>query len=176
MKKLTRLQKNLSNKKWRTLIKSSKRTGRDGQKKMFEKRQRAWLDLESGREMVRNKPDIRRYTSAESLPPRQQVVVSGLRMGYTNMTHLYRLESNSPPFCEECSTTATIDHILCNCSVFNAARDRNEINSDIMKNEVNVGRTRHEACSYLERNWCIRAHLKNRGAKNRRRMEGFFFF
>jgi hypothetical protein len=49
-----------------------------------------------------------------------------------------RLESNPPPLCEECSTTATIDHILWNCSVFNAARDRNEINSDIMKNVVDA--------------------------------------
>jgi hypothetical protein len=33
-------------------------------------------------------------------------------MIYTNMTPLYRLESNPPPFCEEYSTTATIVQIL----------------------------------------------------------------
>jgi hypothetical protein len=91
--------------------------------KMFENRQRTWL--ESGSEMVRSKPDIRRYTSTE-------------RIGSTNMTHSYRLDSNPTPFCEKCSTTATIDHILGNWSVLNAARVRNEINSDIMKNEVDA--------------------------------------
>jgi hypothetical protein len=64
--------------------------------------------------------------------------VSRLRMGYTNMTHSYRLEGNLPPYCEKCSTTATIDHILWNCSVLNAARDNNDVNSDIMKNEVDA--------------------------------------
>jgi hypothetical protein len=91
--------------------------------KMFENRQRAWL--ESGSEMVKRKPDIiRRHSSIESLPRRQKVVVSRLRMVNTNIiTHSYRLESNPPPFCEEISTTATIiDHILWNCSVFNAAK------------------------------------------------------
>jgi hypothetical protein len=58
--------------------------------------------------------------------------ISRLRMGYTNMTHSYRLEGNLAPFCEECSTTAIIDHILLKCFVFNAD-DRNEMNSDIMK-------------------------------------------
>jgi hypothetical protein len=70
----------------------------------------------------------------ENLPRRQQVVVSRLKMDCINMTHSYRLESNPPPFCEECSTTATIDHILWNYPVFDAARDRNQL--EYHKNET----------------------------------------
>jgi UPF0288 family protein (methanogenesis marker protein 3) len=92
------------------------------------------LNLDKGSEMVRRKPDIRRYT----IVPRASTTTISRGFEdedrlYTKMTHSYLLEGNPPSFCEECSTTATIDHIFWTCSVFIAARNRNEMNLDIMK-------------------------------------------
>jgi hypothetical protein len=52
--------------------------------KSWQVRQYEWKT--SGNLMATVKPIIRRYSSTEGLPRRQQVVVWRLRMGYTNIT------------------------------------------------------------------------------------------
>jgi hypothetical protein len=138
------------NKNWRPLIKSTKRTGLDEQEKKCLKIEKGPGWNQGGKWLEVSQISVGTLVH-ESLPRRQQEFVSRVRMGNTNMTLSYPFKSNPPPFCEECSTTVTIDHILWNCSVF------------------------IEVCSFLEKNWCIRAYLKNRGVKNRRRMEGIIF-
>jgi hypothetical protein len=61
--------------------------------------QNEWRSFTSS--MVTFKPHVNRYKSTKDLPRRQQVAVSRLRMGYTNITHGYEIRDELKPHCEE---------------------------------------------------------------------------
>jgi hypothetical protein len=69
--------------------------------------------------MATVKPNIRRYSSTVGLPRRQQVVVSKLRMGYTNITHEHKLSDDPKPYCNECKQDLIVWHLLWQCRNFN---------------------------------------------------------
>jgi hypothetical protein len=73
-------------------------------RKSWPVRQNEWKS--SGNLMATVKPNIREYSSTEGLA--QQVVVSRLRMGYTNITHAHRLSDDSKPYCNECEQDLTV--------------------------------------------------------------------
>jgi hypothetical protein len=78
--------------------------------KSWKIRQNEWKS--AGNLMATVKPNIRRYSSTEGFPRRQQVVVSRLRMGYTNITHAHRLSDDPKPYCNECEQDLTVWHLL----------------------------------------------------------------
>jgi hypothetical protein len=43
---------------------------------------------------------------------REQVVISRIRMGYSNLTHSHIVNKESDPECQPCQTKATFEHIL----------------------------------------------------------------
>jgi hypothetical protein len=73
--------------------------------------------------MATVKPNIRRYSSTEGLPRRQQAVVSRLRMGYTNITHAHRLSDDPKSYCNECEQDLTVWHLLWQCRNFNTQQN-----------------------------------------------------
>jgi hypothetical protein len=58
----------------------------------------------------------------------QQVAVSRLRMGYSNVTHGYRIRDEMRPHCEDCNQEVTVEHLLFQCLVFNGLRQKYGIN------------------------------------------------
>jgi hypothetical protein len=73
----------------------------------------------------------------ESFPRRQQVAVSRLRMGYSNITHGDEVKSHY----EECDQEVTLEHLIWQCAAYNSQKRRNSITKDSMgDNKDETGR------------------------------------
>jgi hypothetical protein len=81
---------------------------------------------------VATKVDVNRYT--EGMPRRHQVIISRLRMGYTNLTHGYKLNDEITPLCTECNQDITVEHILWQCSNYAIQRSRSNISIEALGN------------------------------------------
>jgi hypothetical protein len=46
------------------------------------------------------------------MPRRHQVIISRLRMGYTNLTHGYRINDDIRPLCTDSNQEITVKHIM----------------------------------------------------------------
>jgi hypothetical protein len=64
----------------------------------------------SGNTMMATKPDVNRYSNTEGMPHRHQVIISRLRMGYTNLMHGYRINDEIRPLCIDCNQDITAEH------------------------------------------------------------------
>jgi hypothetical protein len=53
--------------------------------------------------MVATKPDVNRYRNTDGMPRRHQVIISRLRIGYTSLTHGYRINDEIMPLCTDCN-------------------------------------------------------------------------
>jgi hypothetical protein len=77
----------------------------------------------------------------QGLPRRQHITVSRLRMGYTNITHGYKIRDELKPHCEECDQEVTVEHLIWQCTPYNSQRRRNSITKDLMgDNKEETGR------------------------------------
>ena len=61
------------------------------------------------------KPLIREQPSAYRSVRRDEVVLSGLKLGHSCLTHSYLLKGEPPPECVTCNCCLTISHILVDC-------------------------------------------------------------
>jgi hypothetical protein len=77
------------------------------------KRHHNWSN--SGNTMVATKPDVNRYRNMDGMPRRFQVIISRLRMRYTNLTHGYRISNEIRRLCTDCNQDITVEHILWKC-------------------------------------------------------------
>ena len=66
--------------------------------------------------------ELRKITT--NLTRREQVTITRLRIGHTNLTHLYLLTRSPSPICEVCDTELTVKHILLYCSKYDALREQ----------------------------------------------------
>jgi hypothetical protein len=84
---------------------------------------------------------VNRYKSTEGILRPPQVSVSMLRMGYTNITHGYKIRADLKPHCEECDQEVTVEYLIRQCAVYNSQRTRNSITKDSMgDNKEETGR------------------------------------
>jgi hypothetical protein len=90
--------------------------------KSKERRQEEWRN--STNNMATIKPQFHRFKNTEGLPRQQQVAVSRLRKGYSDVTHGYRIRDETRPHCEDCNQEVTVEHLLLQCLVFNGLRQR----------------------------------------------------
>jgi hypothetical protein len=67
--------------------------------------------------MVTVKPRIKKNNGAQELKRIDQVIISRLRMGYTRLTHGYRVDLNPSPECEDSGARLTVDHLLWDCPI-----------------------------------------------------------
>jgi hypothetical protein len=95
------------------------------------KRQNAWSN--SGNTMVATKPDVNRYRNMEGMLRRHQVIISRLRMGYTNLTHGYRINDDIRPLCTDCNQDITVEHIW-QCPTYDIQRSRSNISREAQRN------------------------------------------
>ena len=50
-----------------------------------------------------------------SLPRREEVVLSRLRIGHTRLTHAFLMEKRPQPYCDDCLVPLTVRHLLVEC-------------------------------------------------------------
>jgi hypothetical protein len=74
--------------------------------------------------MITVKPRIKKNkgTNTQAVMRRDQVIISRLRMGYTRLTHGFRVDLNSSPECGDCGARLTVDHLLWHCPTFRRQR------------------------------------------------------
>lgn len=55
---------------------------------------------------------------------REDVILTRLRIGHTQLTHSYLLEKADPPKCTKCNQALTVKHIIVNCPGYNDTREK----------------------------------------------------
>ena len=104
--------------------------------------QEKWNSLDrEGRKLREIKQDVRRWKSSQNKSRRIETTLSRLRIGHTNITHSYLMQSQAnPPECEICSVRITVKHLLLECRKYTQARNRyfsNPTLSDILSESGN---------------------------------------
>jgi hypothetical protein len=84
--------------------------------------------------MVATKPDVNRYRNTEDMPRRHQVIISRLGMGYTNLTHCYRINDEIRTLCTDCNQDITVEYILWQCPNYDIQRSRSIISREALGN------------------------------------------
>jgi hypothetical protein len=55
-------------------------------------------------------------------------------MGYTNLTHGYRINDEIKPLCTDCNQNITVEHILWQCPNYDIQRSRSNISREALGN------------------------------------------
>ena len=74
-----------------------------------------WNSLaREGRKLREIKKDVIKYwTSSHDKSRRIETVLARLRLGHTNITHVYLMQGQTePPECDRCRVTITVKHLL----------------------------------------------------------------
>ena len=92
--------------------------------------------LERGESWERSKKDIKDWTSSHNKSRRIETVLARLRLGHTNITHVYLMQGQTePPECTSCRVTITVKHLLLECRKYVTIRNkyfRNPTLSDML--------------------------------------------
>jgi hypothetical protein len=62
------------------------------------------------------------------------VIISRLRIGYTNFTHGYRINDEIRPLCIDCNQDITVEHLLWPCPNYDIQRSRSNISREALGN------------------------------------------
>nr|CAH7754929.1 unnamed protein product [Callosobruchus chinensis] len=76
------------------------------------------------------KSQVAKCIYCKSLTRHEQVILCGLQIGHTNLTHLYMMSGDEAPNCETCGECLTVQHILC-CPTFQIARQMLQIGTNL---------------------------------------------
>ena len=78
---------------------------------------RKWNSLaREGRKLREIKKGIKDWTSSHNKSRRIETVLARLRLGHTNITHVYLMQGQKePPECDRCRVTITVKHLLLEC-------------------------------------------------------------
>ena len=98
---------------------------------------RKWNSLaREGRKPREIKKDVKDWTSSHNTSRRIETVLTRLRLGHTNITHVYLMQGQSePPECDRCRVTITVKHLLLECRIYVTIRNkyfRNPTLSDML--------------------------------------------
>ena len=64
------------------------------------------------------------YQCKSSLSRRDAVLINGLRIGHTRVTHSCLLSGHDQPVCSACQSPLTVKHFIIECVNFSAIRSR----------------------------------------------------
>uniref|UniRef100_A0A8D8WF61 Uncharacterized protein n=1 Tax=Cacopsylla melanoneura TaxID=428564 RepID=A0A8D8WF61_9HEMI len=64
-----------------------------------------------------------------SMKRREEVSLTRIRIGHTNLTHCFLMKKEPPPVCEVCTCPLTVIHILKHCRKFQSLRNPNDLYS-----------------------------------------------
>ena len=98
---------------------------------------REWNSLaREGRKLREIKKDVKDWTSSHNKSRRIETVLARLRLGHTNITHVYLMQGQTePPECDRCRVTTTVKHLLPECRKYVTIRNkyfRNPTLSDML--------------------------------------------
>ena len=93
---------------------------------VFKKWQEYWNSLNrEGRKLREIKQEVRKWKSSLNRSRRIETALSRLRVGHTNITHSYLMQSQAnPPECEGCRETLTVKHLLLECRKYASIRNK----------------------------------------------------
>lgn len=83
-------------------------------------------------QLKRIKPSIKKWIYPKDISRREQVVLCRMRIGHTNLTHLYLLAGSARPRCETCRVRLTVQHIF-TCPIYEPYRRQSGIVSPEME-------------------------------------------
>ena len=104
---------------------------------------RKWNSLaREGRKPREIKKDVKDWTSSHNKSRRIETVLARLRLGHTNITHVYIMQGQTePPECDRCRVTITVKHLLLECRKYVTIRNkyfRNPTLSDMLAESSDV--------------------------------------
>ena len=70
-------------------------------------------------------PDVKQKMFSEGIGRKAQVVLSRVRIGHTNLTHVHLMKGEDQPVCAHCNTALSILHIMIDCPHFAEERSNN---------------------------------------------------
>ena len=76
-----------------------------------------------GNKLLDIKPTIGEYQSVVRNIRKEEVVLAGLRLGHTRVTHSYLLQGEEHPHCVGCDAPFTVRHFLLECGDFAQVRN-----------------------------------------------------
>ena len=88
-----------------------------------------WRESTTFLSSIKDSPEP--WPLVSSLGRRESTIICRLRIGHTNLTHIYRILRADPPRCEECQCQLTVQHILVDCRKYNNLRRRLNMSSNI---------------------------------------------
>ena len=93
---------------------------------VLRKWQENWNSLDrEGSKLREIKKDVKKWKSSLNKSRRIETVLSRLRVGHTNITHSYLMQSQAnPPECERCRKTLTVKHLLLECGKHTQVRNK----------------------------------------------------
>ena len=88
------------------------------------------------------KPNVKLWGSSVQNEKQVEVILTRLRIGHTRLTHGYLMSSphEDIPHCGMCNSTLTVNHILCECRIYNRERNlylKNGTMKDILADSEN---------------------------------------
>ena len=88
--------------------------------------QEDWNSLDRiGRKLREIKLDVSRWKSSLNKSRRIETALSRLRVGHTNITHSYLMQSQAnPPECDRCREPITVKHLLLRCPKYSQVRNK----------------------------------------------------
>lgn len=68
------------------------------------------------------KPRLETWSTSFNTSRQIERVTTRVRLGHTNLTHIYLILRSDPPYCNSCHTLSTLLHILNDCSIYTPQR------------------------------------------------------
>ena len=89
-----------------------------------------WSSLARGVRKLREiKKDVKDWTSSHNKSRRIETVLARLRLGHTNITHVYLMQGQTrPPECNRCRVTVTVKYLLLECRKYVTIRNKYFLN------------------------------------------------
>ena len=86
-----------------------------------------WTTLHTNQKLKSIQPSVSPWFSSFHVDRRAGILLTRLRIGHTYLTNNYLMASGrdrEAPYCDDCHTTITVKHLLCDCTSLIAHRRR----------------------------------------------------
>ncbi|KAK2578087.1 hypothetical protein KPH14_001320 [Odynerus spinipes] len=69
-----------------------------------------------------------------TLTRREQAAIARIKIGHSRITHSFRISKNQPPYCEQCKSVISIEHLILHCAKYSLLRDRYNLATTLKDN------------------------------------------
>ncbi|KAI5747382.1 hypothetical protein M8J77_014049 [Diaphorina citri] len=96
-----------------------------------------WVNLADNK-LRQIKEENRPWNPPFSMSRKEQVSITRLRIGHTNMTHCFLMKKDDPPQCEVCNCRLTVLHILKYCTKYQSLRCPDDLHACLSNDITSV--------------------------------------